>query len=60
MAHSFKVGDIVKLKSGSPRMTVRTPRTMSDTVGVVWFGRDGRPHEDNFPPDALMRVGRKP
>jgi uncharacterized protein YodC (DUF2158 family) len=52
----LKVGDIVKRKSGGPRMTVRVIDTDTAsgevTVFCDWFS--GTTHQQgNFPPDAL-------
>ncbi len=36
----IRVGDIVKLKSGGPDMTVtRTENTQNDDIGVMWFDK---------------------
>jgi uncharacterized protein YodC (DUF2158 family) len=50
----FKVGDLVKLKSGSPVMTVTTVMdTISGTfIRCSWFGGKKLEH-GQFPPDAL-------
>ena len=54
----FNVGDIVVLKSGSPRMTVAD---FSETTGVtcIWFGiKDGNKHylKNSFSnPDVLKK-----
>jgi len=34
----FKVGDVVRLKSGGPLMTVHESRELSDYLEVVWSG----------------------
>jgi uncharacterized protein YodC (DUF2158 family) len=47
----FKVGDVVQLKSGGPKMTVTTIRT--DSLDCSWF-EGVKQHEGNFPPDALQ------
>ncbi|MCH8203251.1 MAG: DUF2158 domain-containing protein [Proteobacteria bacterium] len=58
MAENLKVGDIVKLKSGGPRMTV----TLTEGDGPVeckWFenyqGHWTGPFEGNFLPEALEK-----
>lgn len=52
----FKVGDIVELKSGGPKMTVTaTPSGGSRTplYKCSWFA-GAKSEESWFPPDALM------
>jgi uncharacterized protein YodC (DUF2158 family) len=52
MTQAFKAGDIVRLKSGSPRMTL----TSVDNRGYVrtsWFGGAVQEHGD-FHVDALI------
>lgn len=52
MAHEFKVGDKVTLKSGGPIMTVKGWMNINETYGVVWFdGKDTK--RDSFPAAAL-------
>ena len=57
---SFKIGDIVKLKSGGPDMTVKSENTRFDTGAVYgyecqWFA--GKKLESgNFPTDSLEKV----
>jgi uncharacterized protein YodC (DUF2158 family) len=54
MAQEFKIGDVVKLKSFSPKMTVTA---FAEQLGTkkcwcCWF--DGtKKFEGDFPPDAL-------
>jgi len=52
---AFRVGDVVKLKSGSPLMTVTTTGGTvggKEVVGCAWF--DGtKPAAEVFPPDTL-------
>jgi uncharacterized protein YodC (DUF2158 family) len=52
---SFKVGDTVQLKSGSPRMTVIGVGRATDgeeIVACAWF--DGTQRQNgSFPPDTL-------
>ena len=49
--NQMSVGDVVKLKSGGPFMTV-TCGVGSSNVTCVWFANDGL-HEGYFPPKAL-------
>jgi uncharacterized protein YodC (DUF2158 family) len=53
---SLKVGDTVRLKSGSPLMTVIKvqPEDMSEpSVACTWFSDDEEPHKGEFPGAAL-------
>ncbi len=53
---TFKVGDVVKLKSGGPKMTVTVvgDRLGTATVWCTWF--DGtKKFDGDFPPSALER-----
>ena len=54
--NEFNVGDIVKLKSGGPEMTVQqTPRDMSPHYKCQWFA--GKKLESGvFPEGSLERV----
>lgn len=59
MADTFKVGDVVQLMSGGPKMTVvkvdRLPSGGDTFIVASWFA--GSKHEKaNFPPDALKRA----
>jgi uncharacterized protein YodC (DUF2158 family) len=49
---TFKVGDTVRLKSGSPRMTV-VQITDSGWCVCKYFDRDLREQTGSYPPDAL-------
>lgn len=53
----FKVGDIVRLKSGGPNMTVSEVRDLPDGPWLIcaWFS--GKKHDSNgFPPDTIEEV----
>jgi uncharacterized protein YodC (DUF2158 family) len=55
----WKVGDVVRLKSGGPKMTVTScsdPYNIGrNTASCIWF--DGlHPVKEDFPPDALEKV----
>lgn len=55
MSHQFKEGDQVRLKSGSPQLTVELIQHSSDIdlVSVVWFD-GGEARRDRFHKDALV------
>lgn len=59
MSDQVKVGDIVILKSGGPRMTVEWIGANDFTDGVVaqckWFGDKAKVSTDSFKP-ALLEV----
>jgi uncharacterized protein YodC (DUF2158 family) len=53
---SFKVGDTVRLKSGSPLMTVvkvQPDDTSETNVACAWFSGDEESHQGEFPGAAL-------
>lgn len=51
----FKVGDIVMLKSGGPRMTVcGLPRESMPRYFCEWFNEDNKLESGNFPQQALI------
>lgn len=55
---SFKIGDLVVLKSGGPIMTVTHPADNLSDVYTTWFG--GRKLErGGFPPAALEMASKE-
>ena len=52
---TFKVGDIVQLKSGGPKMTVNDPGTVSDEIHCQWFA-GSKLDKGYFPKDSLVKV----
>ncbi|WP_289150243.1 DUF2158 domain-containing protein [uncultured Salipiger sp.] len=56
MTKKIKVGKTVTLKSGGQVMTVvAIHAAYPDSAHVVWFDRDGRLHQNDFPLCALRR-----
>ncbi|UDL89439.1 DUF2158 domain-containing protein [Mesorhizobium sp. PAMC28654] len=58
MAGTFKTGDVVKLKSGGPDMTV-SDGSASGSYLCHWFNREGDvwiPQHVGFKPDQLKLV----
>ena len=56
MAEAFQVGDLVKLRSGGPKMTVQSVNDGQEgqLVHCVWFEQEqGSPHSHTFPAGAL-------
>jgi uncharacterized protein YodC (DUF2158 family) len=55
----FKVGDIVRLRSGGPRMTVEVilpDMPGGPVVACSWFDENNQHHDRSFAPAALERV----
>jgi uncharacterized protein YodC (DUF2158 family) len=52
LAHSFRRGDFVRLRSGGPLMIVE--RIEGDQVDCIWTGADGEPNVKSFPIDVLQ------
>jgi uncharacterized protein YodC (DUF2158 family) len=55
---SLQVGEVVRLKSGGPPMTVVATgaRAEPGVVECAWFNRDNAYAAASFPPRALERV----
>jgi uncharacterized protein YodC (DUF2158 family) len=51
----MQIGDIVKLKSGGPIMTVTDVWTDGNTIAVMWFDEQGS-HTLYMPTGAVMEV----
>ncbi len=43
---TFNAGDVVRLKSGGPKMTVLAEN--NQTIECQWFDRNGKLHKDSF------------
>jgi uncharacterized protein YodC (DUF2158 family) len=52
----FKVGDVVRLKSGSPKITV--VEVDGERVTCVWFGLEGKRETGTFPGRGRRRTLR--
>lgn len=56
---TYKIGQLVELKSGGPVMTVSEPKTYDYQVACQWFS--GRKLESGqFPPESLKPAEAKP
>ncbi len=58
----FEIGQVVRLKSGSPKMTVKGPDGDGpDTIWAVqWIDRNGKLQSDSFHEDMLDIFVPKP
>ena len=54
----LNVGDVVRLKSGGPAMTVEA--IDGPAVRVVWFDEKQQAHRESFPPETLALEGARP
>lgn len=50
-ATEFQFGNVVRLKSGGPTMTVKGET--SGALACTWFNKDGGKHETSFHPAQL-------
>lgn len=57
MTEKFKIGDIVQLKSGGPKMTVTS--VSEDTVVTAWFA-GSKKEQGGFPFDAVTIFKEEP
>jgi uncharacterized protein YodC (DUF2158 family) len=58
MADDFRIGDVVQLKSGGPKMTVEQIGDQGERRLMIrcgWFEGDARKH-GSFPPAALKKA----
>ena len=60
----FKTGAVVRLKSGSPKMTVKGPDGDADGENIIWavqwIDRNGKLQSDSFHEDMLDIFVPKP
>lgn len=64
MNTKFSIGDVVRLTSGGPNMTVLEVQVLSQTIvpisyKVGWFNDQDRVMASNFPEAALEKVKGK-
>lgn len=53
----FKVGDVVLLRSGGPKMTITSlPSQHFSGILCEWFDRTGVPAQARFPAESLKKV----
>jgi uncharacterized protein YodC (DUF2158 family) len=52
-AASLQAGDLVRLRSGGPLMTVNGIK--GNQADCFWTGEDGQPNADSFPIDVLRK-----
>lgn len=52
----LKIGDVVRLKSGGPDMTISAPGADSRIWSCCWFG-DGEKLQVGFFPTAILVLG---
>jgi uncharacterized protein YodC (DUF2158 family) len=52
-AISFQRGELVRLRSGGPLMTIDSIK--GNQVDCIWTGLDGEPNAQSFPADVLQR-----
>jgi len=52
----YQVGDVVRLKSGGPLMTVQQA-TYADNIVCTWFGEDNKRLSEGFHPRTLQTMG---
>lgn len=58
--NKFAIGDLVKLKSGGPDMTVKSlPTQTSSTYTCQWFAGK-KLEQGNFPEDSVELIEKQP
>jgi len=57
---TFTAGDIVRLKSGGPKMTILGIDDDDAVFACKWFDRNGKLHSDSFPVDMIETFSPRP
>ena len=57
---TYTSGDIVRLKSGGPKMTVLSTDGDAETFACEWFDRNGKLHRDSFQGSSLEAFVARP
>ena len=52
----FKVGAVVRLNAGSPKMTVESVAVDGGSAVCIWFGGSPEVHRATFPVLALVAI----
>lgn len=52
----FEIGELVRLKSGGPKMTVDCRMADGQSVNCTWFDDGGKSHTKNFAVASLKKV----
>lgn len=56
----FKIGDIVELKSGGPKMTVSVINDEENTIGCTWFkDQTSHPTTHSFNPELIKKISKR-
>ncbi len=55
----IKAGDVVRLKSGGPEMTVASIGGMLGNVACQWFDEKSEPRKESYMPEMLEKVPDK-
>lgn len=57
---TFNIGDIVRLKSGGPKMTILGIDGDESTYACKWFDRNGRLNRDSFQASTIEAFISRP
>jgi uncharacterized protein YodC (DUF2158 family) len=54
----FQIGEVVRLNSGGPTMTVQIqPEPTDEYISTAWFDTAQNLHRGSFSPETLEKVG---
>lgn len=62
MNHELKIGDVVQLKSGGPKMTISKiilgyqTKKANGVVSCMWFNEENKPCEKDFKIETLKKI----